>query len=130
MLLTISVSSPAGCRLSATDAGPKLTVASGPDRVWNSANCPVVTAATAATAPIPALAPPPAGASNGDGRALLLPAALTVAPGDTGRLSLVWPGVRLASGCHPAAPALRPGTYTAAVRLTGLPTARTVFVLR
>ena len=116
--LAAVLASTTGCRLTATAGAVHLTVTSGTDRVWDSAGCPVATTGAAA------------GSATGAGQALLLPAAVTVPAGGAGLLNVVWPGVRLGAGCAPAPIALRPGTYTATLRLPGVPVATTAFQLR
>ncbi len=104
------------CRVAGGGDAPRLTVSSGADRVWSSSDCPLAT--------VPDTAPGTAG------RSLLIPAQAVVPANGAAALDVVWPGVRLATGCAPASAALRPGTYTATLVLPGAPPATAVFQLR
>lgn len=115
--LAVQLSSDAGCQLSAgAVAGARVRIRSGSDTVWDTTSCPLATA--------------PAVGAAAAGRAIVVPASVTVAPSGTADLYIVWPAVRLASGCAAAPAALGVGTYVASVRLPGAPTATATFTLR
>ncbi len=78
------------CLLDGSDAGRAVTITSGTDRVWSSADCP------------------------GDERMLLM------GRGDRDQTTVTWNGSRSAAGCPGGQPVATPGVYTVVVALAGV----------
>ncbi|WP_051208774.1 hypothetical protein [Propionicicella superfundia] len=90
------------CRLTLESRPLTLTVSSGSDRIWGSADC-------------------DAWGLTGDA---------TIEPGGTQEWKVPWSAKRSQSGCRLAGGTLGAGTYVATATLTDVPSARFVFALR
>ena len=100
--VTITNNGAQTCLVDAGEANRVVTVVSGTDRVWSSADCVAADAAE---------------------RTLLL------APGASDTTQLAWNRVRSAEGCPAGQPAPRPGTYQVSVTLAGASGGPAVFRL-
>jgi hypothetical protein len=101
--LTLHNASDVACLVDAGDTSLKLTVHSGEDRVWSSADC----------------------VAEPTERELLLDA------GDSAETTIRWDGSRSAKGCPADQGTAQPGSYRVSATLDGadLPAAATVFTL-
>jgi hypothetical protein len=98
-----------------------LTITSGDDRIWTSADCPVAAVGGPGVTAGPTLA--------GTAQTLLIPGGVQLGGGSSASLDLVWPGVRSAGSCTAAPSPLSAGTYVASVTIADTGSTGTAFSL-
>lgn len=101
LAITVKNTSSTPCRRALGFAAVELTITSGADRIWSSADC------TPAT-------------DSGE---------TVLAPGATSTVRAAWPGTRSASGCPGGQPAAQPGTYRLSARVGDLRVPGSVFTV-